>query len=277
MKELLINKRRVVKESKVHETIPLSPLVTKFEKWSDKRRKLYFEDDEAMLSKGLQDFRLEENVFASLLASPIRCERMTRHRAPKDILLQLKLKKLPALHGAKHSLQLVPSALHQQGNKSSYVVNSSKLLTKNVKSSLGWIPMPALLSGMRYFNVSDVFVDKEGFMGKYLEETQQCLKSELNKREKYETKLENWSVLVTCEEKDSIPIKILQLPSPEGETIEVVRFNLGRLGCKSWAVETVSARRNHQMGLVLKLPRDEQIVKLIYRLLACFSSPSSSH
>lgn len=129
VKELLIKKRQgiLAVEPTPIESIPLSPLVTNFERWSDKRRKLYFEDDKAMLDEGLQDFKLENNLFASMLASPMRCERLTRQRLPKDLLIQLKLKELQQ---AKHSLKLVPTALHQKGNKSSYLLNSGKIIKK---------------------------------------------------------------------------------------------------------------------------------------------------
>ena len=70
VKELLIKKRQgiLAVEPRPIESIPLSPLVTNFERWSDKRRKLYFEDDKTMLDEGLQDFKLENNVFDSMLA-----------------------------------------------------------------------------------------------------------------------------------------------------------------------------------------------------------------
>lgn len=269
VKELLIKKRQgiLAVEPTPIESIPLSPLVTNFERWSDKRRKLYFEDDKTMLDEGLQDFKLENNVFASMLASPMRCERLTRQRVPKDLLIQLKLQKLPDVQGAKHSLKLVPTALHQKGNKSSYLLNSGKIIKKNAKLSPSWIPIPALLSGMRYFKVSDVFIDRDNFLEEYSKETQEYLESELNKVKNYETVLRNWSIVVAYDEGNTNSIELLSMGA-----LEILKLNLGCLGCASPLRQIVEFKSNHDLGFVLELPRDEKIVKLLYRLLACFSS-----
>lgn len=266
VKELLIKKRQgiLAVEPTPIESIPLSPLVTNFERWSDKRRKLYFEDDKAMLDEGLQDFKLENNLFASMLASPMRCERLTRQRLPKDLLIQLNLKELQQ---AKHSLKLVPTALHQKGNKSSYLLNSGKIIKKNAKLSPSWIPIPALLSGMRYFKVSDVFIDREDFLEEYYKETQEYLESELNKVKNCETVLRNWSIVVAYDEGSTNLIELLSMG-----TLEILKFNLDCLVCASPLRQIVESKSNHDLGLVLQLPRDEKIVKLLYRLLACFSS-----
>lgn len=273
VRDLLIKKRqgKSIQNVKQVDSIPLSPLLTNFEKWSDKRRKLYFEDDISMDTAGLQSFSLDENMFASLLASPMRCERMTRLRAPKDLLLQLKLKKLPDTKGERHSLQLLPSAVHQKGDKSSYIVNSSELIHRNAKSSGSWIPIPALLSSMRYFSVPNVLVDRNSFLEAYQNDICQQLEEELGKVAGRETILEDRSIRVTCDDRSGSPITVQFVKNGEGRSIEVVQLNLASLRHLSRLQQIIESANIRGSGLVLKLPRDEKIVKLLYRLLGCFS------
>lgn len=252
---------------------PLSPLLTNFEKWSDKRRKLYFSNENAMISKGLKNFQLKGNVFASLIASPMRCERITRIKAPKDFLIQLKLKRLQH-HNGKHRLQLVPMAEHSKLNKSSYVVNSKKVLASQVRSATSWIPTPALISDMRYFNVSDVEIDKENFSKSYVEELQQLVEDGLNSMSALPSQPElcNGDVLVSYDTKNVRNFEILRLKSCEGNDIMVALFNLACLEDEKWAQLIMEKFKNHDMGIALKLTREEKLIKHIYSLLTYLST-----
>lgn len=268
VKDLLVTKRLrgVRKNGPKAIQVPESPLLTNFEKWSDKKRKLYFADEKSMISRGLENFNLDHNVFASLLASPMRCERTSRQKVPKDFLTQLKLKNLPHKVG-KHSLQLGVSNADVKGGKTSYVLNSNELLKKNAKSATSWIPIPALMSNMRYFNVSDVLVDKENMAKDCVIELRRCFEREIVRLPKNQknVQLENWDIVVRFESKSEKPFELINCDS-----LKVIAFNLGYLDAESWVSKAVHSHRNHELGLVLKLPRDSELVKHVYRLWAFF-------
>ncbi|QLQ80215.1 hypothetical protein HG537_0D02160 [Torulaspora globosa] len=264
VKELLVTRR---KPGPGPIQVVKSPLLTNFEKWSDKKRKLYFDDGDCMVANGLASFDLKFNLFASLLASPMRCDRISRNRVPKDYLIQLKLMKLESKPG-KHSLQLGFGNSDCKSGKSSYVVNSNELLKKNVKSASGWIPIPALMSNMRYFNVSDVLVDRENFVNNSIIELRRALEFELGKLVKNEPKmtLEKWDIVVCLDPNCSSPIEIVRR-----ESVEVIMFNVKFVDSEPWVSEAIRSHRNHELGLVLRFPRDTDLVKHIYRIWASFA------
>lgn len=268
-KELLVTRRtpEVVKSGPRPVQVPKSPLLTNFEKWSDKKRKLYFDNDNSMVANGLGSFHLNRNLFASLLASPVRCDRISRHKVPRDYLSQLKLNNLQPKLG-KHSLQLGFGNEDCKGGKSSYVVNSNELLKKNVKSASSWIPIPTLVSNMRYFNVSDVLVDKDNFANDSVTELRRGLDRELGKLPKngQRATLKRWDTVVCLDPNASSPFKIIRR-----ESLEVIMFNVKFLDSEPWVREAIQSHKNHELGLVLKLPRDSDLVKQIYRIWAFFS------
>ncbi|QLL34296.1 hypothetical protein HG536_0G01550 [Torulaspora globosa] len=269
VKDLLVTRRTpgVVKSGPRPLQVPKSPLLTNFEKWSDKKRKLYFDSGDCMAANGLGSFHLNQNLFASLLASPMRCDRMSRLKLPREYLTQLKLKNLQPKLG-KHSLQLGFGQADCKGGKSSYVVNSNELLKKNVKSASSWIPIPALMSNMRYFNVSDVLVDKENFASESVIELRRGLERELGKLPKNGrgATLEGWDIVVCLEPKANSPFEIVRR-----ESLEVIMFNVKFLDSERWVREAIQSHRNHELGMVLKLPEDSELVKCIYRIWASFS------
>lgn len=278
VKDLLISKNRgrlgrnSINGQPTIGEIPLSPLLTNFEKWSGKRQKLYFKNEDCMISKGLKTFHLETNIFASLLASPMRCDRITRHRLPKDLLLQLKLEKIQKPPNTTQSLQLTPEAVHTKLKKSSYVINSRDILTKQIKSSTSWIPIPALLSGMRYFDTSEVLIDKDHMLTHYQDELRRQLETKLAQSRGHgtETMLERWNILVTYVDKYSFPTKVAKLRLSDGALGEVVLFNLKCLESNLPMRSIIEANKNHELGLVLKFPKDNEVVKLLYRLLTFY-------
>lgn len=277
-KELIIKKGgrigtpNTTKASNVNN--PLSPLLTNFEKWSDKRKKLYFSNENAMKSKGLKDFQLKDNVFASLIASPMRCEKITRIKAPKDLLIQLKLKKLQNHHNGKYRLELVPMAEHSKLNKSSYVVNSKNILRSQIRSATSWIPTPALISNMRYFNVSDVEIDKENFLKNYVEGLQQLIEDGLNSMGALPSipELCDGDVVVSYDKENLRNFEILRLKSSEGNNKMAALFNLACLEDEKWAQLIIEKFKNHNMGIVLNLTREEKLIKRIYNLLTYLST-----
>lgn len=246
--------------------VELSPLLTNFEKWSDKKRKLYFRNDTLMSTQGLGNLQLERNLFASLLASPMRCDRLSRSKIPKDFLTQLKLKELE--HKTKHSLELVAVGKDTKGGKSSYVVNSNALLNANSKSPQAWIPTPALMSNMRYFNVPDVLVDRENIVGNYVLELRERLKEELGKLKKNDTAvtLQNWDVVVSSEIGAQKSLEVIQWKS-----VNIIVFNVRFLDRAPWVDQAVQPHRNHELGLVLRLPEHKAVLKHLYRVWAFYS------
>lgn len=76
-KKLLIDcPTRVINKNRAQRVKDVSPLITNFEKWSDKRKKLYFKDEEEMVGHfHLENFNLKNNLYGRLLASPMRAEK----------------------------------------------------------------------------------------------------------------------------------------------------------------------------------------------------------
>lgn len=101
-----------------------SPLLTKFERWSGKRMKLYFESEDSFEHYGLRDLKLPHNMLANKLASPIRAERNTRYRIPKEFLIKLNLYK----DATNNVLQLKANFNGVTGLGSTYIHNNKKCL-----------------------------------------------------------------------------------------------------------------------------------------------------
>lgn len=103
--------------------IPTTPLLTNFENWSDKRRKLFFRDYKEYQDLKLPNFKLETNTLAQKLASPMRSERNSRSRVPKDLLIQLK----PVKENNKRTT-LKPIIHHYHNAVSTYICNNKTAL-----------------------------------------------------------------------------------------------------------------------------------------------------
>lgn len=161
-KKLLIPlKHRLVKGDKDVIKSTASPLITNFEKWSGKRIKIKRDDFEPI--------RLQGNIFARLLASPVRFDRVSKTRLPNLLLSQVSLdikNKKISLNQMKH--------LNEQH---SYILNSLNLINKNVKVPANAIPLHILSSNK--INISTLKMNISELLKSYREEVTELLTKQL--------------------------------------------------------------------------------------------------
>ncbi|AQZ16245.1 RRG8 (YPR116W) [Zygosaccharomyces parabailii] len=251
-----------------------SPLNTHFERWSGKKRKLFFQDETGMITQGIRSFDLANNIFANLLASPMRFERNSKMKMPKDFMIQLKLRKNQN-HGNSKCLQLVPVAEHSKLRANSYVINSKHVLQQSIKAAPKWIPTPALASSMRYFRTQDVEIDKEKFLSEYENKLESLIFEILNENYKPSKPPKEWDVIVRFDQENKNTIEICQQNSAERLTnnrSRVVLFNL----------VTLALLKEHSMKLekkdiVLRFPENERLIKLLYKFLAYHTHQPLNH
>ncbi|GCE99525.1 Rrg8p [Zygosaccharomyces mellis] len=266
-KNLLINRVQDSARVSILPRVPhlTSPLVTKFEKWSGKRKKLFFKDESQIHSYGIKDFGLSNNLFAQILSSPMRSERNCKTKMPKDFLMQLKLN-LSQTGNSSKLLELAPVIQHSKFNKNSYVVNSRDLLSQQMNSSAKWVPMPVLTSQMRYFQVQDVAIDKANFLRKYEEMLSLSLRDRLIKASSSRLEPQSGDVVVCFDEESNKPIEIRRCESTSDKKINLIVFNLKYVG-PTWD-QLVNEHKNYKEGIFVKFSDDEKTIKLLYRILA---------
>lgn len=264
-KDLLIHRAqcsaRVLKSSGIPQLT--TPLVTKFEKWSGKRRKLLFESEDQAISLGIKNFGLKNNVFAQLLASPMRSERNCKTKMPKDLLIQLKLKS-SQVHDKP--LELIPVVEHSKLNKNSYVVNSKSLLSQQIKAFGRWIPMAALISQMRFFQMQDVSIDKSKFLTDYEEALCQQLRDKLIEASNVKSELQEGDAIVCFNRDNNKGIEIRTNKLEPHKNSYIVVFNLR---CNNPSFEQlINENKNHDEGIVIGCSKNASAFKLLYKILA---------
>lgn len=140
----------------------VSPLLTRFECWSDKKRKLFFQDYKEYADLGVTDFELDTNTLAGLIASPMRSERNSRSRAPKGLLIQLK---------PTSKKQLKPIVHHYRSRVSTYICNNKAALSLKMCDPSLWKTTQHLQTP----NDLEVPSDKTQFLTEYAAELQKQL------------------------------------------------------------------------------------------------------
>ncbi|CCE63034.1 hypothetical protein TPHA_0D04000 [Tetrapisispora phaffii CBS 4417] len=156
-----------------------SPLITSFERWSGKRKKILLNNKNFIDNFNLDTWKLTDNIFANLLSSDMRSELSTRTRLPKDFLLQLKATKIEESEredsGKKVDFQT--SLIQSKIGRNSYILNSKKLTSKLQFTYMKYIPNALLRNYIRVFNVSDIKYCDEDNIEKYLDNINRLLKS----------------------------------------------------------------------------------------------------
>ncbi|CAR27261.1 hypothetical protein ZYGR_0I05350 [Zygosaccharomyces rouxii] len=266
-KNLLINRVRHSTRVPILPRVPdlTTPLVTKFEKWSGKRRKLFFQNESQIHSYGIKDFELSNNLFAQLLSSPMRSERNCKTKMPKEFLMQLKLSSTQNNDSSK-SLGLAPVVQHSKLNKNSYVVNSRDILSQQISSSTKWVPIAALTSQMRFFQMQDVAIDKSNFLNKYEEMLNSLLRDRLISASASKLEPQDGDVIVRFDKDGNRPIEIGQCKSIGNKEVKAILTNLKYIG-PTWE-QLINEHRNHEEGIVIRFSENEEAVKLLYKMLA---------
>lgn len=270
-RSLLIRRGSGYKETKNLQVPNLtSPLSTKFERWSGKRKKLYFQNEDSMITQGIKDFGLRNNVFASLLASPMRSERNCKTKIPKDFLIQLNLRKKQYQGASKKSLELIPAVEASKLSSSSYVVNSRRLLREQIKNASKWVPPQALTSNLRYFQLADVDIDKALFLSGYESKLERSIRETVPEKITSETQFKNWDVIMLWDQKNDKAIELREQASDENGKVIVILFNLRNIdgSLKSFMRDTLIG---HDNGIVLRFSETQRLVKLLYKSIAYYA------
>ncbi|SCV01001.1 LANO_0F09648g1_1 [Lachancea nothofagi CBS 11611] len=131
-----------------------SPLISNFEKWAGKPRKLYFRSVDSVPRPSYFKTTLKGNLFAQLLSSPMRLDKLTRVRAPKELLLQVKL--VDKSDDGKKSFGVDSYAQHFSGGPTSYVSNNETLLRKQGASFMKWVPTSSLNATIRHISHTEI-------------------------------------------------------------------------------------------------------------------------
>ncbi|SCV04299.1 LAME_0H17348g1_1 [Lachancea meyersii CBS 8951] len=131
-------------------TCAVSPVIVKFEKWAGKPRKLYFRQ-----KSKLQSVCLQSNMFAEILASPMRLDKLTRLRSPRELLTQVKLVRNGSENqGQDLALNLAVAPV--KSGPTSYVSNNEAMLLKSQDAFLKCIPTSSLNTAIRHINPKDI-------------------------------------------------------------------------------------------------------------------------
>ncbi|CEP60581.1 Rrg8p LALA0_S01e14180g [Lachancea lanzarotensis] len=135
----------------------VSPVIERFDKWAGKPRKLYFRDASKVPRTSIC---LQNNMFASILASPMRLDRITRLHSPKDLLTQVKLVDEANKDKQKPFVLDIAVPARKKG-PTSYINNRNALLVKNQASTSKWVPTSSLNTAIRNINFKDIGQPKE--------------------------------------------------------------------------------------------------------------------
>lgn len=139
----------------------MTPLITNFERWSGKKIKIKRDQFEPI--------KLRDNIFARILASPVRFDRISKTRLPSLLLNQIGLD----LKNEKINM----GQLKHSKDKHSYILNSLHLIEKNVKAPASIVPLHVLTSNK--INISTLKVDISELLKSYKEEVLESLTKQL--------------------------------------------------------------------------------------------------
>lgn len=258
------NARRIARAPEV-----LSPLMTSFHKWAGKKRKLLFEDEKQYDTATGGEWNLDKNLFAKILQSPIRMDHSSRFKVPRDLMIQMKLEPTKEKDGRIAILK--PQLENSAKLPSSYVGNSLKLFMGK-KVNLGQL-VPTFVHDSKTINISmnEIILDKSVFTEEYKHEMMNLLEKSLKdllvlneNREK--TVVENWDIILIYDKDNKNDIELIKIKGLQGEPL-VVRLNLGLLENESLDDLINGRLKNHEVGVVLKLLKDERLISLVYKFL----------
>ncbi|CUS23598.1 LAQU0S10e04126g1_1 [Lachancea quebecensis] len=241
-----------------------SPLISNFEKWSGKPRKLYSRD--AQYAKKLcLPSGLSSNIFAQLLTSPMRLDRITRVRAPKELLVQVKLRKadIEASVDRSKPFELRPTIRMERELPTSYVSNSSALVHKRSSSDMKWLPSSANNSNIRQINQADFVTQPEWYLQDYTKELLGSLRKALSSaliHVEQEPRKSHGDIVLVCNPRlPAISVRKSKKPSV---VLATTLLNLDPV--KDPEVEKLVNNRE----IELSFSEHQSLCLLIYRLLA---------
>lgn len=263
-KKLLIDcPTKVIKDNCSQRVKDVSPLVTNFEKWSDKRRKLYFKDEEEMVVHyQLKNFNLRNNVYGRLLASPMRAEKISKLKSCRELLIPLKV--VPSVdndeHADKNKLKLIPTLDYSKPYKSSYILNSASIVRDNLAAATSWFP----ISVLQRSTPKCLVVDSCTFLTEYNTRLLEFIKARLSGVPNVGPSSRN-RVLLICDKRRTPPIGIQEIKDSDGLPITQSVFNLGYL--QAPILEAIMNKDVVAKGIYLDADNDKDLIEHLYSAL----------
>ncbi|CAI4055086.1 hypothetical protein SUVZ_16G3870 [Saccharomyces uvarum] len=262
-KKLLINvPTKGVEVSRSRHIKDVSPVVTHFEKWSDKRKKLYFKDEKEMMEENhLGNFDLENNVYGRLLASPMRAEKISKLKSCRELLIPLKV--IPMVGNDQHAenkLKLAPILDYSKPYKSSYILNSASIVRDNLAAATSWFPL-SILQGSPS---RKLVVDATTFLSEYNVQLRELIISRLSEIKSVEPSSKD-RVLLIYDETKTIPIEVQHVKGAGGLKFTQSIFNLGCL--RMLALESMINKDAIKEGIYLDANNDKDLIKHLYRCI----------
>ncbi|CAI1780674.1 hypothetical protein SEUBUCD646_0P03830 [Saccharomyces eubayanus] len=241
----------------------VSPIVTNFEKWSDKRKKLYFKDEKEMMEKNnLGNFDLENNVYGRLLASPMRAEKISKLKSCRELLIPLKV--IPMVGNDQHAensmLKLAPILDYSKPYKSSYILNSASIVRDNLAAATSWFPL-SILQGSAS---RKLVVNTATFLSEYDVQLRELIISRLSEIKSVGPSSKD-SVLLIYNETSTIPIEVQRVKGADGLEFTQSIFNLGCL--QTFASEPMINKDVIKEGIYLDANNDKDLIKHLYRFV----------
>ncbi|CDO93935.1 unnamed protein product [Kluyveromyces dobzhanskii CBS 2104] len=248
-----------------------SPLLTNFHRWAGKERVLKLTGKEQLDEAfGGNSWNLGNNLLANMLASPMRTDKVSRIKFPRDLLIQLKLVKTGDEKAGKLAT-LVPQIDLRKGKTSSYVANSLKLFGSK-KVSLGNM-VPSAVNDSNTVNISltDIVLNKDLFTERYRTDMLRCIEDCMNQLHirhysEVPVTVEDWDVVLTYSRSNENDIEVVRLKQLPGEPTVII-LNLKILENDSIGSLVNGKLKNHDTGVVLKFLKDERLIRLVYSLL----------
>lgn len=262
-KKLLINvPTKGVEVSCSRHIKDVSPVVTHFEKWSDKRKKLYFKDEKEMMEENhLGNFDLENNAYGRLLASPMRAEKISKLKSCRELLIPLKV--IPMVGNDQHAenkLKLAPILDYSKPYKSSYVLNSASIVRDNLAAATSWFPL-SILQGSPS---RKLVVDAATFLSEYNVQVQELIISRLSEIKSVVPSSKN-RVLLMYDETKTIPIEVQHVKGADGLKFTQSIFNLGCL--QTLPSGSMINKDAIKKGIYLDANIDKDLIKYLYKFI----------
>lgn len=238
-----------------------SPLQKNFDKWSDKPRKLYVRDLKQFPELKFSH-SLEGNVFGQLLASPMRLDKLTRVRAPKELLKQAKLRTIDCHNSVADGkkFELVPAIGTVSGLPTSYLSNSQTLIQRHAANMTKVLPTSSTNSNIRYIDRSEILIQPELFLKNQrsvvLETVLKAL-TDLSKAQSFPLQPRDGDMVVTYDSGVLHPIGLRKLP--QGTAIVLNLFPTQDCNMKS-LLET--------RDVVIQMHSHKELCFTLYRLIA---------
>lgn len=253
-----------------------SPLLTNFEKWAGKKKRLLIDN---LISKNeetsktlLRNLNLNSNTFAQFLSSPMRCDRLSRIKSPKELLIQAKF--LPEDQTFKKFIIKLCSEQSKEG-RNSYLVSSKELLQKNAKAMIRFAPLSITQSSIRKFKNSDIIVDPDVVLI-YEKELVDEVKIKLAELLKTYIKIpEEINIRITFDSLNTIPINVISVPIEKHKNLQsndetrIINLNINP-ETFPWLQELLKDYKEYPK-IYLGHSFDTNTVLLIYKLLLFFS------